>query len=101
MRVSVRDLVSKENLKSVSLDITESSNLTFKLSFPPLQRWVSAFLGGGFGGVVGLGVADVVDAALLLHVLRPPQPDAHQPAAGRFIFGSLRMNSEDSLLGPK
>ena len=60
------------------------TNLTFLLFLIPLQRWVSAFLGGGFGGVV-FGVEDVVDAALLLHVLRPPQQDAHQSAAGQHL----------------
>ena len=52
------------------------------LVFLLLQRWVSAVLGGGVGGVNVVRVEDVVDAALLLHVLRPPQQDAHQPAAG-------------------
>ena len=60
------------------------TNLTFLPFLLPLQRWVGAVLGGGFGGFV-FGVEDVLDAALLLHVLRPPQQDAHQSAAGQHL----------------
>ena len=98
MRASVRDLlISKENLEIASLDIMYNRIIESHFNFLSLllQRWVGAFLGGGVGGFVGLGVADVVDAALLLHVLRPPQPDARQPAAGRLMGGLSEVCSDE------